>query len=116
MRVRGSVLVERGPGGLLHLGAVSGPVGLDLGRKRGGVRTECAVQLLAEDISVPEVPVRLSDEVDHDVEQPDGRSGPPGTYPAASIGNASIVASACSHARWYAVMMLVRDSLSVIHR
>jgi len=36
-----------------------------------------------------------------------------GTYPGASIGNASIVSCACSHARWYAVRMSARDSRSV---
>jgi hypothetical protein len=52
-------------------------IGLVLPRERGGVRTECAVELLAEDVSVPEVPVRLGHDMDHDVEQLDGWSGPP---------------------------------------
>src|SRR5450631_3878877 len=73
----GSVLVARGFDGLLNLRSVSDPIGLVLPRERVGVRTECAVELLAEDVSVPQVPVRLGHDMDRDVEQLDGWSGPP---------------------------------------
>jgi len=65
----------------LDLRSVGGPIGIVLRGGRGGVRTERAVELLAEDVSVPEVSDCLGQDVDQDIEQLDVRLGPPRHVP-----------------------------------
>jgi hypothetical protein len=90
------------PRGPLDLGAIVLPPGRVVLRQIRviGCYPRCAVQLLAQDVGVPGVPVRLREHMDQDVE-----STTPGidvhqdTRPGESRARASIVASAWAHAR-----------------
>lgn len=96
-----SVLVARGLGGLLNIHPVSGPIGFVPRGERG----------LGSEPSAPSVCSRMMSACPKNLfgsvttrtmtlnSLTFGR-GHHGTYPGASIGNVSMVAFACSHARW----------------